>query len=358
MSDTSKKISIGYLSIPMKIQNSVRNQLISFAEVEEVRFIELNKAAPSLDRFDAIIVGWDINNTTLFDHLKKIRSVWNNRKIMFIGFAKPADWEKGIALDLGISEWVDPNHFAREIGSFEARINEHAAHLKIATDIEAKAAAAINTKNITEFKKAIDSLMFIDARNRIFVEFLGEMLSDSGLHQEAFDLYNRVLLNQPGAVRLLIRAAESLVRLNKHQEAQVFFEKADSAAKQYLEASLSLVGKKVRGGPEELNNALARVNSNDRIVQYIESRTYSINEIAGDQEALDYLKDVKRNSKIPAIKKLDYAAIMTKIEKQKHAGTITFEKKRSLAANVSESLDYSEIDTKEKIRRRKLKKSS
>ena len=189
---------------------------------------------------------------------------------------------------------MDSAQFSREISTFESRIIEHATHLKIATEIEARAAAAIKTKNITAFKKAIDSLMFIDARNRIFVEFLGEMLAALGFTQGLVDQHNRVLMNQPGAVRLLIRAAESLVRLNKHQDALVFFEKADAAAKQYLEASLSLVGKKVRGGPEELNSALASVNSNERIVQYIENRTYSINEVAGDQEALDYLKDVKK----------------------------------------------------------------
>ena len=52
MSD-HKKISIGYLSIPMKTQNSVRNQLISFAEVEEVGLL-IEQTAPSLDRFDAM----------------------------------------------------------------------------------------------------------------------------------------------------------------------------------------------------------------------------------------------------------------------------------------------------------------
>jgi tetratricopeptide (TPR) repeat protein len=358
MSNEQKRISIGYLSIPMKSQNMVRNQLIKFADIEEIRFLELNKSAPSLDRFDAIIVGWDINNAALFDHLKKIRSVWDNRKIMLIGFASTHEWEKNIALDLGINEWINPLKLASEISGLEKVIYDYMEQLEVALGAEIKAAAAINAKKIDEFKQATHSLLFIDPRNRIFIEFLGEMLSESNLHSEAFELYNRVLMNQPNAVRLLVRAAESLVKLGRHQEAQDFFKKADEAARDYLEASLYNINRKVKGGPDVLNYALVKVNSPERVVDYIESRVSSINEVLGEFEATSYLNEVKKASKISAVKRLNYKNIIKKYKPSDSCKTLTFEKERSLGANVSKKLDYSEMEKNEKIRKRKLKKSS
>ena len=345
---SAKKIKLGFVSVPMNVFNSARNDLIKFADVQEISFMQLNKANPNFSQFNAIVIGWSITSASAIENVNKIRSVWSNRLVPLVAIGEPDQSERNVAFELGISEWISEKKLASDLTLLKGVIEELSSNEKIYKLIELKANEALESKMIDDLKGLLDSLLFVDSRNRIFAEFLGEMLSKNKLYRDAFAIYDRVLLNQPQAVRILTRAGEMLVKIKEYGKAKDYFDRADKAAGSYLEMALLDTGRKsLKGGPEALNAALRSLNAPSRVSEYIGNRVSAIKEVDGDDKAVLFLQKTKKDSNLNLVKKLDYQDII------KARNDSNFN--RSLAVDdpvktnkTGGLLDYGEIKQKEK----------
>jgi tetratricopeptide (TPR) repeat protein len=331
---------------------------LALGEVAEIGFRELNKAKPILTDHDAIFVGWDRTNDSLIENLKKLRSIWDNRRILIIGIGDPTEAEKNIAFELGIGSWVNPGTMLNEIPDLGSDIRGYKENYEIFKKLEEKANEALKSEKIDDLKSAMNSLLFIDSRNTIFIEFLGEMLFKNKLYQDAFKVYERVLMNQPNAIRILARAAEALGKLDRHDEAKEYYEKAEDAAKDLLEHIFLAEGKKgYKGGPEALNSALSKLNSPDRVAEYVSNRVESIIATEGEDEAERYLFEAKKSFSLKAVKEIDYNEILRKRTIKPGKGALIFDDDKKKPPKKGGSLDYNEMKIKEK-RKNKYKKTS
>lgn len=346
-SNNSEKFKIGMLSVPMQIQNSIRNHLIDFAMLDEISFIELKKPKPDFSKLDLILVGWNLKEQSLIDNINKIRSIWRNRSVLMAGVGNFSESEKSIAFELGVGEWIDPNTIARDKNALRTLLKEHRDNLEVYKGLESKAEKALKENNSDDYQALIDSLIFLDGRNRIFIEFLGDTLLKNKKLEEALALYERVLINQPDAIRILCRAAEVSIKLGQYEKGKEFFKRADEAGKGFQEAILLGPGKKgIKGGPETLGKTLIELDSPYKVRETLESRVIAISETEGDDEAEMFLLDYQKKTSIQSIKNINYGDILKKKEKTE-GGALYFEKKK-FTAKEGGTLDYTSISGKKK----------
>lgn len=217
---------------------------------------------------------------------------------------------------------------------------------------------ALEDKDITEFKTIMDSLLFIDARNSIFIEFLGEILFEKQLFAEAYDMYERVLINQPNAIRILARTAESLGKLELHDKARKYYERAENAARNLLgDIFLASSKRGYKGGPDILNSAISQLNSPERVAEYVSNRLLNLAHVEGDEAAKRYLKNTQKTFNLRVVHELNYSDILAKKFKGKDSTTQVYEKTNKSQTKAGEALNYDEIITADKKKNR-FKKSS
>ena len=173
------KLNVGFLSVRPEVRIKILPFVQTLGGVKDIMLSELNASNLDLSEYDVVFVSWNIKNKLFLDDLNKIRSVWANRTQVFVGVGDVSDIDKQIAFEFGVGSWLSVQNIETEIAKLKIDLHNYKENNEIYSDLEKKAVLALEDKDITEFKTIMDSLLFIDARNSILLNFLGKFCSRS-----------------------------------------------------------------------------------------------------------------------------------------------------------------------------------
>ncbi len=232
--------------------------------------------------------------------LTKVREQMRLHPLPIVSLESPqADSIKLLGESLGITDWYEK--FPKdntELLSIVSTYIDSVSKKEIQDATRKKFESCLRSGDYEGAEKLLDSLVFIDERNRDYVLFLGNHYENEKDFDKAERIYKRILLNAPRFVKGMTVLANLYTLQGKSAAAETYFSTVRSSVGDCLEEILS-VSNIPKAAKDEFPTVFAanqQTSGASFTLKSFSSELKSLTECGKSERALDVFKEIEKNT--------------------------------------------------------------